>query len=279
MSENANAHYPSFGDPYDYWVDDQSGLLLQDPILTDHSVFENPQLDTGSQFQGSWLLDESQQPFEPKHPNQGFNTWAGPLPGALTSPLGSFNTSDMVPNPESILPAPQSGRNSTLKCPYTDCTVEHDFSSKAALEHNTPNIQSQIFNCKHPRFGDKPGLERHEREVHGSEDYRCPLTSCKRHSRGFNRRYNLLDHMRRCHPRAAIPDTNSQGVADPRSDGAGNDGEEVSEQETAMGTEGMGLKSEKQQPREMLKQKRLQRARLDGDIEALERSLAIMEDS
>jgi hypothetical protein len=57
----------------------------------------------------------------------------------------------------------------------------------------------QVPGCKHPNFGDKGGLDRHKREVHGSKTYYCPITLCKRHTKGFARKYNLFEHQKRCH--------------------------------------------------------------------------------
>lgn len=43
------------------------------------------------------------------------------------------------------------------------------------------------------------GLKRHCREVHGSKLHYCPFRSCNRHTRGFARKYNLLQHQAHCH--------------------------------------------------------------------------------
>jgi len=55
------------------------------------------------------------------------------------------------------------------------------------------------------------GLLRHEREVHGKHggpkaQLMCPYEDCKRHSgKGFTRKENLNEHMRRCHENKASP--------------------------------------------------------------------------
>ena len=58
----------------------------------------------------------------------------------------------------------------------------------------------QASRCNRRRFSDKGTLSRHEREVHGSNVYICPILSCNRNRRGFNRKHNLMEHMKRCHP-------------------------------------------------------------------------------
>jgi hypothetical protein len=40
---------------------------------------------------------------------------------------------------------------------------------------------------------------RHCREVHGSKVHYCPFRSCNRHTRGFARKFNLLQHQEHCH--------------------------------------------------------------------------------
>lgn len=60
--------------------------------------------------------------------------------------------------------------------------------------------------CDAPAFGDAGGLFRHQREVHKSREgdrvlseYFCPDVRCERHTRGFPRRWNLMEHQRRIH--------------------------------------------------------------------------------
>ena len=50
-----------------------------------------------------------------------------------------------------------------------------------------------------PRLDAFGGLQRHEREVHGAEGFICPIISCKWNKKGLARKYNLLDHQKRCH--------------------------------------------------------------------------------
>ena len=75
-------------------------------------------------------------------------------------------------------------------------------SSKHQEKHSKPYI-CQIPNCKHLRFRDKGGLDRHKREVHGSQTYSYPNVSCKRYTKGFPRKYNLFKHQKRYYPTAS----------------------------------------------------------------------------
>lgn len=68
------------------------------------------------------------------------------------------------------------------------------------------------YRCPHPScaklqgFTYSGGLLRHEREVHGKHggpkaQLMCPYPDCKRHSgKGFTRKENLNEHLRRVHP-------------------------------------------------------------------------------
>ncbi|KAH6718122.1 hypothetical protein BKA61DRAFT_599055 [Leptodontidium sp. MPI-SDFR-AT-0119] len=107
---------------------------------------------------------------------------------AITVPIDSENTASSRPEP---------------RCSVPECSQDSEFPSESALrkheaKHSKPYI-CQVPNCKHPRFGDKGGLDRHNREVHGPQTHCCPITSCKRHVRGFPRKYNLFEHQKRCH--------------------------------------------------------------------------------
>ena len=113
-----------------------------------------------------------------------------------------------------------AGYRPKLRCSVPECSQDRKFPSESALrsvhsppttnlmqalihfrkheaKHSKPYI-CQVPNCKHTRFGDKSGLDRHNREVHGSQTHCCPITSCKRHVRGFPRKYNLFEHQKRC---------------------------------------------------------------------------------
>ena len=55
---------------------------------------------------------------------------------------------------------------------------------------------------------------RHRREVHGKNEnglldsrapYPCPVAACKRSKRGFQRQWNMLEHVKRLHPTIASP--------------------------------------------------------------------------
>jgi len=72
-------------------------------------------------------------------------------------------------------------------------------------KHDRPYRCPQSQCAKLQGFTYSGGLLRHEREVHGKhggpkEQLRCTVTDCKRHTgKGFTRRENLNEHLRRVH--------------------------------------------------------------------------------
>jgi len=174
-----------------------------------------------------------------------------------------------------------------LRCTFPDCSQDHDFPTESALrkheeKHSKPYI-CQVPNCKHPRFGDKGGLDRHRREVHGSKTYCCPNASCKRHTKGFPRKYNLFEHQKRCHPttsasmQRSLNRTHFDGVV-PEELGRGD--EEPSSPEMTITGDVARFGSGKLQERlERLCALRVEFksniVELDGDIEALKRTLDV----
>lgn len=104
--------------------------------------------------------------------------------------------------------ADRNGRS--LVCDHPGCTVQTPFTRRSDLKkhldrHNRP-YRCDKPDCEAPAFGDIGGLFRHQREVHKIRDgdrpiveHFCPDPSCDRNSRGFPRRWNLLEHQRRIH--------------------------------------------------------------------------------
>ncbi|KAI9801974.1 MAG: hypothetical protein M1825_003029 [Sarcosagium campestre] len=74
------------------------------------------------------------------------------------------------------------------------------------MDRHTRPYKCDRTGCDAPAFGDAGGLFRHQREVHKTRDddrpiteYICPIASCPRNTRGFPRRWNLVEHQRRVH--------------------------------------------------------------------------------
>ncbi|RSM14108.1 hypothetical protein CDV31_005570 [Fusarium ambrosium] len=124
--------------------------------------------------------------------------------------------------------------------------------------------------CTKKSFRDKGSLDRHMREVHSSQTFFCPIVSCRRHKRGFNRRYNLLDHQKRRHGQNVEgrfqtfreEDDTSEPSLDGPVKSLG-----IRQNEDTTNEDGLRVK---------LKSLRAIRAEIDGDIKALEKALSII---
>lgn len=111
--------------------------------------------------------------------------------------------------------------------------------------------------------------------------YRCPVRTCKRHHKGFPRKYNLFEHQKRIHQQQAIalqaptqaPHELSEDVQELGSDGAGCDTSttmtDCSSSNPTTGEEELKVK---------LRNLRAVRTELDTDILTLERALGIIGD-
>lgn len=58
--------------------------------------------------------------------------------------------------------------------------------------------------CHNRAFSDKAGLRRHHRSVHGKPLFICPVTSSRRHIKGFARKDNLMEHQKRVYPTVSL---------------------------------------------------------------------------
>lgn len=67
-------------------------------------------------------------------------------------------------------------------------------------KHERPFVCSEQ-SCNKRAFPDKGTLQRHQQSVHSNPHIRCPVKSCRRHTKGFARKDNLREHIKRAHPR------------------------------------------------------------------------------
>ncbi|PVH69910.1 hypothetical protein DL98DRAFT_152489 [Cadophora sp. DSE1049] len=167
-----------------------------------------------------------------------------------------------------------------LRCTVPDCPEDREFLTKSAWqkhkEKHTKPYTCSVPNCKHPHFGDKGGLDRHTHEVHGSQSLCCPINTCKRHIRGFHRKYNLLEHQKKCYPGlstgmtlSSIPRQQTyiaEAMSAAQERGAEGSSPEMMAGDGRLGTSGGRL-------REELGRLYAQRKKIDGAIEGLERAL------
>lgn len=90
--------------------------------------------------------------------------------------------------------------------------------SKHMDKHDRPYRCPDPDCAKLQGFTYSGGLLRHEREVHGKHggpkaQLMCPYTDCKRHTgKGFTRKENLNEHVRRVHESKSNHNSNQTGV-------------------------------------------------------------------
>ena len=82
------------------------------------------------------------------------------------------------------------------------------------MDKHTRPYKCTISGCTVKDFSNLGDLRRHRREVHSSPSFNCPVVTCNRHRRGFGRRDNLTQHLKRTHavdPTGAALASNSIG--------------------------------------------------------------------
>ncbi|KAH9223708.1 hypothetical protein DL95DRAFT_440621 [Leptodontidium sp. 2 PMI_412] len=75
----------------------------------------------------------------------------------------------------------------------------HNRQSRKHMDRHTRPYICTEAKCNNLTFGEKAGLHRHRREVHGLAKLFCPFPSCRRYSRGFPRQRNLDVHLKTQH--------------------------------------------------------------------------------
>ncbi|KAH6699004.1 hypothetical protein BKA61DRAFT_583041 [Leptodontidium sp. MPI-SDFR-AT-0119] len=101
---------------------------------------------------------------------------------------------------ENKIPTPDSAPSPNSTAQGTPLTLSTPTSKRNKRQSDGQNPTCNEAPCNNLSFSDQACLSRHLREKHGSEKYYCPVSTCKRHRKGFPRRWNLLDHNKRCHP-------------------------------------------------------------------------------
>lgn len=143
--------------------------------------------------------------------------------------------------------------------------------------------------CTVNNFATPGDLKRHEQEVHATPAYNCPITTCKRHRRGFSRKDNLVQHLKRTHNHDQDQDMENTTAFSPPAWSLGNDF--AAEQSFSAGSadslmsanvliSSVSSPSDKisliTKLSELEKEKEKAIAKFDGDIAALKRVLSFM---
>ncbi|RSL43776.1 hypothetical protein CEP54_014945 [Fusarium duplospermum] len=175
-----------------------------------------------------------------------------PIDGA-SELLEQTGNGTIPPNP-SALERQEDNHNLQQRCPHSSCTNKS--------------------------FRDKGTLDRHMREVHSSQTFFCPVVSCRRNKRGFNRRYNLLDHQKRRHGQN-IPGISEGRLQHIHGDQTFREEDDASEPTLDGSAKSLRLLQNEGTTNEeglwvKLESLRVMREEIDEDIKALEKALSII---
>ncbi|KAH8749776.1 hypothetical protein F5882DRAFT_80484 [Hyaloscypha sp. PMI_1271] len=173
-------------------------------------------------------------------------------------------------------------RSSKLQAPRYIRIIFLPLPRKHMDKHTRP-YKCPITECKVKDFSNAGDLRRHRREVHTSPAFTCPITTCKRHRKGFGRKDNLIQHLKRTHSEDTIESTpimngNEVTVASPNleSSTVSDSGESVGDEMEIVASKSTDKASLviKLQELQALKEESI--AKFDGDIAALKRVLSFM---
>ncbi|KAL5319793.1 hypothetical protein ACEPPN_012850 [Leptodophora sp. 'Broadleaf-Isolate-01'] len=115
-------------------------------------------------------------------------------------------------------------------CQWAGCPEKRVFNQESAFRHMNKHerpYKCPTTNCKAKDFTNSGDLKRHQRTVHSKGLFFCPVSSCKRHAKGFGRKDNREEHVKRVHSPDASMTLNSLGEKEMEFNGVENDVGEV----------------------------------------------------
>jgi hypothetical protein len=135
------------------------------------------------------------------------------------------------------------------------------------------------FTCKNPicngtNFGDRAGLQRHEREKHQEAKHFCQISTCPRHKRGFARKNHLELHVAALHrSSASISESSLSSAMTGKLDKMEED--QTEEKSDEIGGEMRGLKTTLVELKARRKLLAASQLKVEEDIQAVERTLQL----
>lgn len=153
-------------------------------------------------------------------------------------------------------------------------------------KHNRP-YKCLISGCNVKNFSNAGDLRRHRQEVHSSPAFTCPIVICKRNRKGFGRKDNLIQHLKRTHGEDAIErlpvfgsvtNGNRDVITRPRGESltASDSEESAGDEMETMASKSTDKASLLAKLQELQALKEESMAKFDGDIAALKRVLSFM---
>jgi hypothetical protein len=155
------------------------------------------------------------------------------------------------------------------------------------MDKHTRPYKCTISSCTVKDFSNLGDLRRHRREVHSSPSFICPVVTCNRHRRGFGRRDNLTQHLKRTHavdPTGAalasnsIRDGKGETVTIPNDESsmASDNERSAADEVDLMGSRPSDKMSLIAKLRELQASKEKSMTKFDDDIAALKRVISFM---
>jgi len=169
------------------------------------------------------------------------------------------------------------------QCEWKGCEEKKIFVRKSEFKKHTDKHE-RPYTCSNPgcggaTFGDKAGLQRHDREQHGDTNFLCPVPICPRHTRGFPRKRNLETHITARHQngnRSTSAGTNTSSVhsesTNKKDDDGLNDFYDTTNPPGEIGTLKIELQ-ELEARKEALVEDQM---KVDADIQAVRRTMQLM---
>jgi hypothetical protein len=155
------------------------------------------------------------------------------------------------------------------------------------MDKHTRPYKCTVSGCSVKDFSNLGDLRRHRREVHSSPSFICPVVTCNRHRRGFGRRDNLTQHLKRTHAvdptgAALAPNTigdGKEGIATTPSEDcsmAGENENSAADEVDMMGSKQADKMSLIAKLRELQVLKEKSMTKFDDDIAALKRVISFL---
>ncbi|KAN0102998.1 hypothetical protein V8E51_011311 [Hyaloscypha variabilis] len=162
-----------------------------------------------------------------------------------------------------------------------------DSAFRRHMDKHTRAYKCPVSGCKVKDFSNAGDLRRHRREVHASPAFTCPVLACKRHRKGFGRKDNLIQHLKRTHGEDSndfsltsnsLTNKNQETVTSPNGDSSmgSESGDSAGDEKELVPSKSTDKASLTAKLQELQKLKEEAIAKFDGDIAALKRVLFFM---
>ncbi|KAL2068105.1 hypothetical protein VTL71DRAFT_16203 [Oculimacula yallundae] len=199
----------SFADP----------LSLTNSNYPDLAIDESTSVDTFYAYSQEFLMNPVWQPdidSNDQHPF-AFKEYDNPprIPSIRYHTITSTSGSEQPPPPASEQVQNDKSAKINRRCQWAGCGETQRFPQDSAFKkhmdkHERPH-KCTVPHCKATDFTNLGDLKRHHRTVHRQGSFFCPSLSCKRHVKGFGRKDNRDEHVKRVHSAGMMMSSSPEG--------------------------------------------------------------------